>query len=93
MPAANQTPPVLRINNTGLAQLAGAGFRTSSMRKSPFGSSGTWGQDQGMGQGPRSFDRVGGAHCQRRPTASVGQTRGLKGALNIPLCGTRASWR
>src|SRR5207248_6144884 len=42
MPAANQTPPTLRISNTGLSQLeGGAGDRTSSILKSPLPSSAT----------------------------------------------------
>src|SRR5689334_19484932 len=41
MPAANHTPPVFRINSTGLAHVDGTESSTSSMRKSPLGSSGT----------------------------------------------------
>jgi hypothetical protein len=33
--------PLLRIRSTGLGQSVGEGFNVSSMRKSPFGSSGT----------------------------------------------------
>ena len=35
------TPPLLRIRRTGLGHSVGAGFRVSSIRKSPFASSGT----------------------------------------------------
>jgi len=39
---ANHAPlPLLRIRSTGLGQSDGAGFSVSSIRKSPFGSSGT----------------------------------------------------
>src|SRR5689334_5521777 len=42
IPAANQAPPTLRIRRTGLAQSGGGGgSRKSSIRKSPFSSSGT----------------------------------------------------
>src|SRR5262245_38337182 len=42
IPAANQAPPALTINNTGLSQgFVGRGERTSSIRKSPLGCRGT----------------------------------------------------